>query len=548
MNDPQAAIDGSNSRVSIVLDRFLAAWPLHVGLICTVTGLLSVAMGTDEYWDLRYYHLYAPWAYLHGRYLYDIGPAQSQGFLNPTADFLFYGLISSGLNEWPRVIAFIMGAVHGINAVLILAIARHVLRPHRGERAALTAAAFVMGVSGAGFISLLGTTTNDLINGIFVLGALLGLLKFADPGERPAWRAGTWPGLLAGIGVGLKYTGAIFLPGLALLAAIAAFRRRSAGGLVMFAVAVLAGFLAVAGHHLLTLWDAFANPVFPWLNQVFRSPYYESDPIRDARFVPQDFWQLVAYPFYWMTTDTYVVSEPALREWRGAIAYVATAAALLKFATSRIGRAPRRDRGLAQTRNLGLVIAFAAVSFVCWELVFGIYRYGVPLEMLTGVIAMGAVIWIFNDRRVRIGVAIVLTAIAAATTVYPDWGRGEYDDRYVDVRVPPLPANSIVLIATWQPAAYFIPFAEPTAQYIGIENNYLQLSHDNRLASEVKRLMRAPGRRKFVLSVGEFDGDKLNALLAQFGRRLDASPCLPIWSNLATAEDEALSLCPVAGD
>ena len=49
-------------------------------------GVLSVALGPDNNWDLRYYHLYAPWAYLHGRYLYDIGPAQEQGFLNPTAD------------------------------------------------------------------------------------------------------------------------------------------------------------------------------------------------------------------------------------------------------------------------------------------------------------------------------------------------------------------------------------------------------------------------------------------------------------------------------
>jgi hypothetical protein len=52
-------------------------------LVCCGTGLISVALGPDNNWDLRYYHLYAPWAYLHGRYLYDIGPAQYQGFFNP---------------------------------------------------------------------------------------------------------------------------------------------------------------------------------------------------------------------------------------------------------------------------------------------------------------------------------------------------------------------------------------------------------------------------------------------------------------------------------
>ena len=143
-------------------------------IICATAGALSVAMGPDNNWDLRYYHLYAPWAYLHGRYLYDIAPAQSQGFFNPTADLLFYAQISSRLNEAPRIIAFIMGAVHGLNAVLILTIAVHVIRPRRQwERTLLGAVAFLVGASGAGSISLLGTTTNDPVASIFVLAARL---------------------------------------------------------------------------------------------------------------------------------------------------------------------------------------------------------------------------------------------------------------------------------------------------------------------------------------------------------------------------------------
>jgi hypothetical protein len=40
-------------------------------LICASAGLLSVVLGPDNYWG--FYHLYAPWAYLHERYLYDVG-------------------------------------------------------------------------------------------------------------------------------------------------------------------------------------------------------------------------------------------------------------------------------------------------------------------------------------------------------------------------------------------------------------------------------------------------------------------------------------------
>jgi len=318
-----AEVERPRVKVSFAIDRLFNAWHFCalILLICGGIGVLSVALGPDNYWDLRYYHLYAPWAYLHDRYLYDVGPAQEQGFLNPTADLLFYGLISSPLNETPRLIAFIMGAMHGINAAVLFAISSHVIRPVQTlERWTLTAAASLMGVSGAGFVSLVGTATNDLTSSLFVMAALLGALKVAGPrSERGAWLGFAGSGLLAGIGIGLKYTSAIFIPGLGAVALLVAIRRRTVGGLIAFGAGALLGFLAVAGHHMLTLWVDFGNPTFPYLNQIFQSPYWEPEAVRDVRFLPRDLWQLITYPFCWTTVDTYIVAEPPFRDWRAAM-------------------------------------------------------------------------------------------------------------------------------------------------------------------------------------------------------------------------------------
>src|SRR5215471_16265716 len=413
-------------------------------LICGGVGLLSIALGPDNYWDLRYYHLYAPWAYLHDRYLYDIGPAQEQGFLNPTADLLLYGLIVSPLNETPRIIAFIMGAIHGINAAVLYAIACHVIRPSRAvERWTMRAVAWIMGVSGAGFVSLVGTSTNDLTSSLLVMGSLFGVLKTAGSEKQRGTGLGfAGAGLLAGIGIGLKYTSAVYAPGLGAVALLAAVRRKSAGGLIVFAGGALLGFVAVAGHHMLILWHDFGNPTFPYLNQIFQSPYWEPIAVRDARFIPTDFWQLITYPFYWTTVDTYIVAEPPFRDWRGAIAYVATAAGLVAFAVRFVRNGYRGADTPTRTRDLDLVFIFVILSYFCWALGFGYYRYAIPLEMLTGVVTIGALIWLFEDRRLRIISAVMSLILAAATTVYLDWGRGRYADRYVDVRVPALPAHS----------------------------------------------------------------------------------------------------------
>ena len=514
---------------------------LVAALIICAAGAASVALGPDDNWDLLYYHLYAPYAYLHDRYLHDIGPAQSQGFFNPMADLLFYGLISSPLNDMPRVVAFAMGAVHGLNAVLVLAIARECLRPPRSAgRWPLRTLALLIGVTGAGFVSLLGATTNDLINSICVLGALLAMLRIARPGGTRDVRGFAVAGLLMGTGVGLKYTAAVFAPGLGLAALMVAARRRTIGGPVAFAAAAALGCLAVAGHHLLTMWQDFGNPMFPFLNDVFRSPWSDPQSLRDMRFVPRDLWQAIAYPFYWTTVSNYLVMEQPFRDWRGAAAGLAIAAAL----ATRVGGFGRRAEGIAETPGLGLVMVFVVVSFVTWELAFGIYRYGVVLEMLSGVVIIGAVLRLVSRPRLRLALAGVLAVVIGATTVHPDWGRGEFGDRYVDVRVPALPADSIVLVATADPAAYFIPFAEPTARFLGIENNFLTLAQTNRMASEVGRLMRTPGPAKFILNIGPFDAVKLGRLLGRLGLRLGDRPCLAIESNLATDDGEQLSLCP----
>ncbi len=432
MIDQPAAIDTSaiatsRAQASAAVRRLSAAWRfrLLLALVCVGAGVLSVMLGPDNYWDLRYYHLYAPWAYLHERYLYDIGPAQEQGFLNPTADFLLYGLISSPLNDYPRVVAFIMGAVHGINAALLLAIVCQVIRPPDwAERSALRAAAWLMGVSGAGFIGLLGTSTNDLTSSLFVLASLLGLLKLAErAGGRASWGGFAAAGLWAGCGLGLKYTVAFVVPGLGVVAVLAALRKRTLIGLVVFGLAAGAGFLIFAGHHLLTLWIDFRNPFFPYLNQIFRSPYFEPTEIWDPRFIPDSFLKLMTFPFYWTKTGSYVVSEPAFRDWRASIAYVA----LVVGALALVARWLRRDRRwhhlVAQTPGLALVCTFMVVSYFSWALQFGYYRYAIPLEMLTGIVAIGALIWLFDDRRLRIAGAVAVLALAAGTTVYLDWGR-----------------------------------------------------------------------------------------------------------------------------
>jgi hypothetical protein len=436
-----------------------------------------------------------------------------------------------------------MGAVHGVNCALVLAIARHVIRPpDLIECTVLRFAAFLMGVTGAGFISLLGTSSNDLTSALFILASLFCLLKVADRGEGSRiWPSFALAGVWAGLGIGLKFTHAIYAPGLGVVLILAALSHRSIRAVFTYGFAAAIPFAAVTAHHMLTLWNDFRNPFFPYLNQIFHSPWFEPTVIRDDRFIPATLWDYLAFPFYWVKVHTYVVVELPFRDWRAAIAYVALVAGMLAFAAA-LWRHGRRGL-LRQTHGLGLVYVFVIVSYFSWARGFGYYRYAMPLEMLSGVVTVGALIWLVQRPQWRVRIGVTVLAIATATTIPIDWGRRGYDGHYVHVEVPPLPPDAVVLVATWDPVAYFIPYAEPRAQYVGIENNYLELSQHNILAEAVKRVMRAPGRPKYILNVNELDTAKWNGMLAQFGLQLGPQPCEPIHSNL---EVHKLSLCRLA--
>ena len=52
--------------------------------------LLALFLGQDTNWDLRNYHWYNPYSFLNGRFFFDVVPAQTPSFYNPTLDVPFF--------------------------------------------------------------------------------------------------------------------------------------------------------------------------------------------------------------------------------------------------------------------------------------------------------------------------------------------------------------------------------------------------------------------------------------------------------------------------
>jgi hypothetical protein len=435
---------------------------LLLPLLC---GLLSVWNGQDDGWDLRNYHLYNAYAALNGRLDLDFSPAGFQTYFNPTIDLLYHGL-NHVLS--PRLAGFAMGALHGVNFVLLAAIAR-LLIGGAGDGAQRRLALLLAGVGllGPGFLSELGNTMGDNLTALLVLAALYLVLREADAWRR--WSARGAPtllaaGLLMGMGTGLKLTNAVYAVALcaALLSVEAPWWQRLRLAFVA-GVGVLAGCAATAGWWFLAMWRRFDNPLFPQFNNLFHSVLAAENGVIDTAFRPQGPLEYLAWPFLFMLNPRRVSEVPmTLALWP--VVYLLFGALALAWLLRRGPALPARVR---------YTLVFFGVGYVCWMAMFGIYRYLIPLELLAPL-----VIWLLWRQIAPASqwlAGVVLAALALSAFPAANWGHADWAEQAYQAEVPAFaaPSSSIVFLATPNPpSGWMATLFPPQVQFIAIGTGF----------------------------------------------------------------------------
>jgi hypothetical protein len=523
-----------------------AVWTILIllAVLAVASGLYSVHLGVSQMWDIRNYHLYNPFAALNGRYLTDVAPAQLQTYYNPTLDIPFYLLIKS-LNDWPRLIAFLIGALHGINLLCVALIAWQLLGGIDGMsrclRVVLSAISLLIGATGAGSVPMIGSWTGDSQSATPVLAALLLVIYGVNRAQTDpalAVKPLIVAGLFGGFAVGLKLTTATYAVALAasLLVLPAGLRLRTWSS---FALAGLFGALLGGGWHHFTMWRLFGNPFFPSFNNIFQSPYASPEAYTDTRYIPKTLWDWLSYPFQWAYYDRPgIVSQLPFRDIRLATAITLSALALLAWLVARFGQQPRRA---PLTPGVHAFASFMIVGYLLWLGTFSMYRYLLPIELLSGV-PIAIAICLLARREAWTVLAAVAGVFSIITTIPQEWGHAPFQKRYLEIGAPPLPPNTLVLMLAGDvPVAYFIPFLDQDARWISVINNFLSPRQNNLLMHRARTLVQNHRGPLMALQSGAADA-ALMKVLANFSLTPGSGDCAPLYSNLAT---ERYLLCPL---
>jgi hypothetical protein len=498
-------------------------------LVPIAFGIWSLLLGPDNNWDLRNYHLYNAFAFLHNKLGTDFAPAGFQSYFNPLLDIPYYLAIS---HLPPRLLGFLMGVLHGLNFVLLLAICRKVLSwlpdTDRQRTPILLALA---GCLTANFLSELGSTMGDNTTALFCLASILATLHaiptLATRSAHALWTLAA-AGVLAGMATGLKLTNAPYAVAICLgiltLPGSPATRIQAA---FAFGVGVLAGIAGTAGFWFHTMWQTFGNPLFPQFGNLFPNPLAVTTGAADTSWLPRTLWQQLLWPFI-ISADAKKAGQIPLRYVIWAIAYLLLILLAMQMIVAKI-RKPATRRLAPDARFLIVVLV---LGFILWMKIFSIYRYLVPMDLLAPLVIYLLCTRLLSYSRAK---ATASWVIAIATLLvllggFKTWGHEGWSDKPFHVDMPALadPARTTVLIAEGDPPWGWLVMAfPPEMAFVQVDGNFPK---GTSFSAKVESMIAGRNGPVHALFKGENDGyperaAHMKALADRFGLTSTPSRC-----------------------
>jgi hypothetical protein len=503
---------------------------LFLGVTIAFWGCYVLWLGKDTSWDFRNYHWYIPYAFLNGREGFDMIVAHQATYYNPFQDIPFY-VLATHTPAWFAL--FTLGMVQGANVVPLYLLGRLSLRLEEYKLGA--AALALLGQTGGLGLNMFGTTYHDNTMSIAILSSVVILVAqrevlMAGPLGKTAGISAL-AGFLVGATVGLKLPELPFALGFAAaLVALGGDWRHQMVRLIAGGLGGLIGVVALMGYWTIHLQELTGNPLFPYFNDVFKSPLALPAPYRDMRFLPTHFWIAATFPILF-TLNWAIADDIPFRDIRVVLAYVTVIVAVIVWLAGRRSKDPLIIPEAARP-----ILAFAAVSYLVWLKLFAIYRYIVCLEMLGPLLVAIAIGLLPISRRIQLITLALLFLATAATTHVEYIERSPISDPFVDADVPKIahPEKAMILLTGNGPLGFIAPSFPHIIPLIRIDGWMVQPQDGTEITATMKKRVRGHLARHgdlYVLS-DAYDMGRTRDALVEYGLRIDWLKCTVFDTNI----------------
>ncbi len=346
-------------------EKLFSGWDMAV-VVCFCMFAAGKMVFPDMSEDVCKYHIFLQdpsWKDMMGFHLL---PGGIQGFGFPLGDRLFY--------LFRCLLGYRLGTVLNLLCLLLIySQARKIMRELCGSRfEKLNPFLCFLAVTQYDAMMQVGSYMVELIGTCILLECVWFLLRRPEDGKEMVVFAG-----LMGFLFAVKMTNIVYVIPLVILYI---FKNRKLVTARIFWLCFLAGVLP-ASIYLIHNWIQTGNPVYPYYNTVFGSPYFADMIFKDKRWGGQNWKEVILWPFIGIKRPDYRQSElPTPYTWGYASAW-------LLLAVCRAGRFLKKTRDQAK---LGYMAGVIIASSLLWSASTGHVRYymgGFILLMITGISA-----------------------------------------------------------------------------------------------------------------------------------------------------------------
>ena len=430
----------------------------------SVGGCLSIFLGIDRSDDVRNYHIYNPYALLNNRISIDFMPASKESYFNPLLDVPYY-LATKYLNDYPNLVTFLAGFSYALFLFMIYKITKFILKKYNSNLFT-----FISVVLAAGVYSVI-SNTGALNHDVFIFDlVLIVLYLLLNNWEKYCPKLIFLGGFISGITLGLKYSSIMFIFSLVITSMIFYKQfKHPAKTLVFYIFGGFVGFMLVNGWWLYKLWTTFGNPMFPYFNWLFNSPYVMQDNIFSGSFqrhVPNEYYKVLLYPFFFKF------------DYRLQVIEVLGLLNLILFPF--VDRKEFQQKFKIDIRLVDFLLFFCCLSFIIWVHTFGVPRYLAPSLGLVGVISVVSLLKLFfirkKNKKIKHQYIVFLIVMVFFFTQQITYMKKFHVNRIIkydsllSVEDMKIPDNAIVL--TGVGVGILVPFQNPKVRYIKNTNIY----------------------------------------------------------------------------
>ncbi|XRK14388.1 hypothetical protein Dip510_000029 [Elusimicrobium posterum] len=335
--------------------------------------------------------------------------------------------------------------------------------------------------------SWVSSNTGDMMSCAFMLSSMY-FLFYAHPMNLNKKKLFflALAGALLGASFGFKFTAGVFIAAYGIMLffyfhSIKDFIK----GVTIFSLAFLADFLIVDGYWLWLMWDKFGSPLFPFYNNIFKSPYYAQEALVDPRFLAgKTLKDFIFMPFTMIYTQESFIIEAETRTLTFA-AYFASMATL--FCTWKKKAGDKTKTLPFNTRLVFMLSVFCILGFVLWCAMFSLLRYMVYLEA-AGALLIVTALHTFIRTKYRYFIITFIAAVIMAfgmglrestpfgtrnldiltvKTPYSNEFAMRHEPEKIKHNIYPEIENGATVILVEPTLSFLLPFINQNAVYVG---------------------------------------------------------------------------------